>query len=80
MAPSAFADNGQHALPGAKNNAFVLKQAITPIIVAIVIALLPAPTGLAPHVWYFFAIFTGAVAAPMSGFSPFTAMIVLVND
>ena len=34
-------------------------KAITPVAVTIAIALLPAPNGLAPHAWYFFAIFAG---------------------
>ena len=28
-----------------------------PIVVGIVIALIPAPTGLPQHAWYYFAIF-----------------------
>jgi L-tartrate/succinate antiporter len=36
-------------------------RAVTPIAVAVVIALLPAPAGLAQHAWYFFAIFAGVV-------------------
>ena len=46
-------------------------RAITPVAVALAIALLPAPDGLAPHAWYFFAIFagviTGLVLEPMPG-------------
>jgi len=34
-------------------------KALAPIAVAIIIALIPAPAGLAPHAWYFFAIFAG---------------------
>lgn len=49
-------------------------KAITPIIVAIVIALLPAPAGLAPHAWYFFAIFAGVIVGlmlePLPGGAP----------
>ena len=34
-----------------------------PIAVAVILALLPPPTGLAQHTWYFFALFAGIVAA-----------------
>ena len=36
-------------------------KAVAPIAVAIVLALLPAPSGLAQHAWYFFAIFAGVI-------------------
>src|SRR6476469_1244632 len=36
-------------------------KAIAPIAVAIAIALIPVPAGLAPHAWYFFAIFAGVI-------------------
>lgn len=36
-------------------------KAIIPILVAVVIALLPVPEGLAPNAWYYFAIFAGVV-------------------
>jgi L-tartrate/succinate antiporter len=35
---------------------------VVPLAVAIGLALLPAPAGLAQHAWYFFAIFAGVVA------------------
>ncbi len=41
-------------------------KAIIPIVVAIAIALLPAPDGLAPHAWYFFAIFAGVIVGLMT--------------
>ena len=41
-------------------------KAITPVAVTIAIALLPAPNGLAPHAWYFFAIFAGVIAGLMT--------------
>ncbi len=41
-------------------------KAVTPIVVTIAIALLPAPSGLAPHAWYFFAIFAGVIAGLMT--------------
>ena len=34
---------------------------LAPLAVAIVVALIPTPEGLAPHAWYFFAIFLGCV-------------------
>jgi len=40
-------------------------KAIAPIAVAIVIALIPAPAGLPPHAWYFFAIFVGVIVGLM---------------
>ena len=40
-------------------------RALLPIAVAIAIALFPAPAGLAPHAWYFFAIFAGVIVALM---------------
>ena len=36
-----------------------------PIVVALVIALIPAPTGLAQHAWYYFAIFAGVIVGLM---------------
>ncbi len=40
-------------------------KAIVPIAVVIVLALLPAPAGLAQHAWYFFAIFAGVIVGLM---------------
>jgi L-tartrate/succinate antiporter len=40
-------------------------KAMAPIAVAIILALLPAPAGLAPHAWYFFAIFAGVIVGLM---------------
>jgi L-tartrate/succinate antiporter len=40
-------------------------KAAAPIAVAIVVALLPAPEGLAQHAWYFFAIFAGVIVGLM---------------
>ena len=40
-------------------------KAVVPLAVAAVIALLPAPAGLAPHAWWFFAIFAGVIVALM---------------
>jgi L-tartrate/succinate antiporter len=36
-------------------------KAIAPVAVAVVLALLPVPTGLAQHAWYFFSIFVGVI-------------------
>ena len=38
-------------------------RAIVPIAVTALLALLPAPAGLAEHAWYYFAIFAGVIAA-----------------
>ena len=40
-------------------------KALAPVAVAIILALLPAPGGLAPHAWYFFAIFAGVIVGLM---------------
>ncbi len=40
-------------------------KALTPVAVAAVLALMPAPDGLAPHAWYFFAIFAGVIVGLM---------------
>lgn len=40
-------------------------KAIVPIAVALGIALIPAPEGLAQHAWYFFAIFAGVIVGLM---------------
>jgi len=38
-----------------------LWKTIAPVAVAIVLALLPAPSGLPQHAWYFFSIFVGVI-------------------
>lgn len=40
-------------------------KALAPLVVAIVIAVIPAPAGLAQHTWFYFAIFTGVVVGLM---------------
>jgi L-tartrate/succinate antiporter len=40
-------------------------KAFAPIIVALGIALLPPPDGLAPYAWYYFAIFAGVIVGLM---------------
>lgn len=42
-----------------------LSKGIIPLALAIGIMLAPVPQGLAPHAWYFFAIFAGVTAALM---------------
>jgi L-tartrate/succinate antiporter len=37
-------------------------KAIAPIAVVVILALLPAPSGLPRHAWYFFSIFAGVIA------------------
>src|ERR1700674_2831540 len=36
-------------------------RALAPVAVAFVLALLPVPSGLAHHAWYFFSIFVGVI-------------------
>lgn len=38
---------------------------VTPVVVIIVIALIPAPAGLPQHAWYYFAIFAGVIVGLM---------------
>jgi L-tartrate/succinate antiporter len=40
-------------------------KALAPVAVAIVVALIPAPTGLPQHSWYYFAIFAGVIVGLM---------------
>jgi len=40
-------------------------KALAPIVVALVIGLIPPPEGLAPHAWYYFAIFAGVIVGLM---------------
>jgi len=40
-------------------------KALAPVIVAIVLAFIPAPEGLAQHTWYYFAIFVGVIVGLM---------------
>ena len=40
-------------------------NAVAPLAVAALLALLPAPSGLAQHAWYFFAIFAGVIVGLM---------------
>jgi L-tartrate/succinate antiporter len=40
-------------------------KALAPVLVAIVVALIPAPAGLPQHAWYYFAIFVGVIVGLM---------------
>jgi L-tartrate/succinate antiporter len=60
-------------------------RAILPLAIIAAIAVIPAPAGLAPHAWYYFAIFAGVIAAlvveplpsPAIGLIGMTAIVVL---
>src|SRR5215813_12265900 len=41
-------------------------RAIVPIAVTVLLALAPAPPGLAQHAWYYFAIFAGVITGLMT--------------
>lgn len=45
------------------SNSLSLSRALPPVAVAIGLALLPPPSGLAPNAWHFFALFAGVVTA-----------------
>lgn len=49
------------ATPAAAGSSTRAWKAIAPIAAALVLALLPVPSGLAPHAWYFFSIFGGVI-------------------
>src|SRR5580765_8033271 len=40
-------------------------KALAPVVVAVVVALIPAPAGLPQHAWYYFAIFVGVIVGLM---------------
>jgi len=46
--------------PEAKN-VIPLWKAVAPVAIAVVLALLPVPSGLNAHAWYFFSIFVGVI-------------------
>lgn len=48
--------------------------AFLPILVILGISICPAPAGLEPHAWYFFAIFAGTIAALITESFPFAAI------
>jgi L-tartrate/succinate antiporter len=41
-------------------------KAVVPLLVALVLALLPAPAGCPQHAWYYFAIFSGVIVGLMT--------------
>jgi L-tartrate/succinate antiporter len=71
MAVSATHDQLSHATPAPPAAVTTVKpphvswKAVAPIIVALAIALIPAPDGLAPYAWYYFAIFAGVILGLM---------------
>jgi L-tartrate/succinate antiporter len=71
MAISATHDQLSHATPAPPAAVATVKpphvswKAVAPIIVALAIALIPAPEGLAPYAWYYFAIFAGVIVGLM---------------
>lgn len=46
-----------------KNKPAPLWRWAVPVAIGVILALLPPPTGLAPHAWHFFALFTAVVAS-----------------
>ena len=60
----AFAPAATAAIP-APHFPGIAWRALVPFAVTLVLALLPHPAGLAPHAWYFFAIFAGIIVALM---------------
>lgn len=52
-----------HAAPAGKKNASQWWRTALPVIIGVAIALLPAPEGLAPYAWHYFALFAAVVAA-----------------
>src|SRR6266481_5704397 len=49
------------ATPTAAKSPNQMWKAIAPVTAAVVLALLPVPTGLPQHAWYFFSIFVGVI-------------------
>ena len=49
------------ATPTAAKSPNQMWKAIAPVAAAVVLALLPVPTGLPQHAWYFFSIFVGVI-------------------
>ncbi len=71
MAISVTPDQLSASPPAPRVAASVVKpphiswKALAPLGVAAAIALTPTPDGLAPHAWYYFAIFAGVIVALM---------------
>lgn len=51
--------NAANKVSGGKKNRLIFT--LLPIVVAVLLLLVPVPSGLAPHAWYFFAIFVGVI-------------------
>src|ERR1700746_3848756 len=52
------------ALPNSRpeaKSAIPIWKAVAPVAIAVVLALLPVPSGLAPYAWSFFSIFVGVI-------------------
>ena len=41
-------------------------RGLVPVLVGLVLAMLPAPTGLSTNAWHYFALFTSVIVAVMS--------------
>ncbi|HEX7270677.1 MAG TPA: anion permease [Casimicrobiaceae bacterium] len=70
MAISVTPEHFPVAVPAAvpyesKKPPHIAWRALVPVAVVLILALLPHPAGLAPHAWYFFAIFAGVIVALM---------------
>ena len=65
---------GSASIPEAEAAGIVWWRIVTPIAIAIVIALIPAPVGLGQHAWNYFALFAGVVAALVLEPLPTTAV------
>jgi L-tartrate/succinate antiporter len=59
-APSSGTVAAPSSRPEAKA-AIPICKAVAPVAIAVVLALFPVPSGLAPHAWYFFSIFVGVI-------------------
>ncbi len=63
--PSRETGTAPPAAPPKKKEGTPLWKFIAPVVVAAVLALIAPPAGLAPHAWYFFAIFAGVIVGLM---------------
>src|SRR5262249_16237630 len=62
--PNQSPSKGTVATPAGRpeaKTAIPLWKAVAPVAIAIILALLPVPSGLAPHAWFFFSIFVGVI-------------------
>lgn len=60
---SAITGTTGHASPAASGWRGPYGRWAVPVLIAVGLALLPAPTGLGQHAWWFFSVFAGVVAA-----------------